>query len=75
MAKLPRIAGGQAIAALNKIGFRRVRGDGSHQQLARNGHPGVVTVPIHSGETLNPKTLKSILRQAGHTVDEFIKLL
>jgi predicted RNA binding protein YcfA (HicA-like mRNA interferase family) len=32
-------------------------------------------VPVHSGETLKPKTLLSILDQAGVTVDEFRGLL
>ena len=34
-----------------------------------------VTVPVHAGETLFPKTLTSILEQAGMTVEEFRELL
>jgi predicted RNA binding protein YcfA (HicA-like mRNA interferase family) len=34
-----------------------------------------VTVPYHAGKTLKPKTLKSILNDAGWTVTEFIELL
>ena len=43
--------------------LRRTRG--SHRQY---GHPtkrGLVTVPGRLGDTLHPKTLASILRQAG----------
>ena len=41
-------------------------------------HPtraGRVTVPIHRHETVGPKLLSSILRQAGLSVDEFRALL
>jgi predicted RNA binding protein YcfA (HicA-like mRNA interferase family) len=31
----------------------------------------LVVVPVHSGETLKPKTLASLLEQAGLSVDEF----
>ena len=37
---------------------------GSHRQYVHPTKPGKVTVPIHSGD-LDPKTYKSILRQAG----------
>ena len=33
-----------------------------------------LTIPIHNKD-LPPKTLKSIIRQAGLTVEEFIELL
>ena len=37
--------------------------------------PGRVTVPVHSGEIIKPSILKSILEQAGLTVEEFVELL
>jgi len=48
---------------------------GSHIQLRHEDKPMFrVTVPFHRTD-LTPKTLKSIIRQAGLTVDEFIQLL
>ncbi|MCK9299481.1 MAG: type II toxin-antitoxin system HicA family toxin [Methanoculleus sp.] len=35
----------------------------------------IVTVPVHSGKILAPRTLQAILFQAGITVDEFRALL
>jgi predicted RNA binding protein YcfA (HicA-like mRNA interferase family) len=35
----------------------------------------MATVPVHAGDTLKPKTLRSILRQAGLTLEEFTALL
>jgi predicted RNA binding protein YcfA (HicA-like mRNA interferase family) len=37
--------------------------------------PGRVTIPVHAGVTLKPKTLLSILDQAGVSVDELVNLL
>ena len=34
-----------------------------------------VTVPVHSSRDLKPGTLRSIIRQAGLTVEEFTQLL
>jgi hypothetical protein len=34
-----------------------------------------VTVPVHSGRDLKPGTLRSIIRQAGLSVEEFKELL
>ncbi|MDR3599322.1 MAG: type II toxin-antitoxin system HicA family toxin [Desulfosporosinus sp.] len=35
----------------------------------------MVTVPVHTNKILKPKTLKSILNQAGLDVDGLIELL
>lgn len=34
-----------------------------------------VTVPVHGGRDLKPGTLRSIIRQAGFTLEEFADLL
>jgi len=34
-----------------------------------------VTIAHHAGQTLDPKTTRSIIRQAGLTVDQFADLL
>jgi len=34
-----------------------------------------LTVPVHAGRDLKPDTLRSIIRQTGLTVEEFIELL
>ncbi len=72
MPKLPVLKSRQVITALEKAGFRQVRQRGSHVQLKRGNL--LVTVPNHSGD-LNPQVLKSIIRQAQMTLEEFINLL
>lgn len=75
MSRLPRITGREVLGALKRAGFVEVRIDGSHHHLHREGGSGVVTVAVHAGKVLKPGTLRSILRQAGLTVEELTVLL
>jgi predicted RNA binding protein YcfA (HicA-like mRNA interferase family) len=72
MPKLPALRAREVIRLLEGAGFYEVRQRGSHLQLKRGNL--LVTVPVHSGD-LNPGTLRSIIRQAGMTVEEFLALL
>jgi predicted RNA binding protein YcfA (HicA-like mRNA interferase family) len=75
MPKLPRIPSVLAIRALQRAGFRTYHQSGSHVQLRYFDKPNVrVTVPFHRKD-LALKTLKSIIKQADLTVDEFVSLL
>ncbi|WP_332450104.1 type II toxin-antitoxin system HicA family toxin [Methanoculleus sp.] len=73
--KLPRTTGEKAVSALKKAGFEGVGIRGSHHYLYHPQRGVIVTVPVHSGKTLAPKTPQTILFQAGITVDEFRALL
>ncbi|MCX6699464.1 MAG: type II toxin-antitoxin system HicA family toxin [Methanomicrobiales archaeon] len=73
--KLPRITGKKVIQALNRDGFKEVGSRGSHHYLYHEQRDIIVTVAVHTGKTLAPKTLKSILIQAGISVEEFQALL
>jgi predicted RNA binding protein YcfA (HicA-like mRNA interferase family) len=72
MPKLPVLKPRQVIAALKRAGFRQVRQKGSHLQFKRGNL--LVTVPNHPGD-LNPQVLKSILRQAQMSEEEFKRSL
>jgi predicted RNA binding protein YcfA (HicA-like mRNA interferase family) len=65
----------QVVRALERAGFEFARQHGSHAILVHPASENVVTVPVHSGRELTPKTLSSILRQAGLTAEEFRELL
>jgi predicted RNA binding protein YcfA (HicA-like mRNA interferase family) len=47
-----------------KDGWRLKNISGSHYQYIHNSKLGKVTIPYHSGD-LHPKTINSILKQAG----------
>jgi len=72
--KLPRTGGRQVVEALLRMGFGIHRIRGSHYILKHEATGCRVTIPYHRRE-LAPKTLLSVLRQAGISVEEFIKLL
>jgi predicted RNA binding protein YcfA (HicA-like mRNA interferase family) len=38
---------------------------GSHRQFKHPTRPGIVTIAGHPGDDVHPKTLNSILKQAG----------
>ncbi len=74
--KLPRITGAEVIRALRRAGWYIQHHHGSHAYLRHTEHPGMrITVAVHAGETIKPKTLQSILKQAGLSVAEFQELL
>jgi predicted RNA binding protein YcfA (HicA-like mRNA interferase family) len=70
----PRVTAADVISVLERLGFQLTRQSGSHK-IYRNESGKRVTVPYHAGKILHPKTLKSILRDADLTVDEFKKML
>ena len=75
MSSLPIVAGTQAIAAFEKVGFEVVRVKSSHHIMKRDGHPYVLTIPVHGNRPLKRGTLRGLIRAAGLTVDQFLELL
>ncbi|MBE7512191.1 MAG: type II toxin-antitoxin system HicA family toxin [Anaerolineales bacterium] len=73
MPPLPVISGGRWVKALEKIGFLSVCQTGSHI-IVRCAEP-LTTIPIPDHKELAPGTLRSIIRQAGLSIAEFIALL
>ena len=73
MGKLTQITGRECVKALEKAGFRFLRQTGSHIHVRRDDPFTQVAVPNHT--PIKRGTLRSIIRQAGMTVDEFLDLL
>ncbi len=72
--KLPRVTAEEVIKVLEHAGFLLSRQSGS-RKIYKNQEGKRVTVPYHSGKTLHPKLLKSILRDAGLTIEQFKDML
>ena len=68
MPELPHISGSEIVKTFQRMGFIVVRQKGSHVVL-RRGNKGCV-VPMH--REVATGTLKSAIRQAGITTEEFI---
>jgi predicted RNA binding protein YcfA (HicA-like mRNA interferase family) len=74
--RLPVVSGRNVVRALTRAGFVVDRVAGSHHVMVFPGDPTrTVTVPVHAGRDLKPGTLRSIIRQAGVSVEEFSQLL
>lgn len=73
--KLPILSGREVCAALSKVGFSLIpgRGKGSHLFVHRLHPPAAMTIP--NDKEIRRGTLRAILRQAGLTVDDFLRLL
>jgi predicted RNA binding protein YcfA (HicA-like mRNA interferase family) len=73
MNKLPMISGRECIVALAKVSFYIKRRESSHVILRRDDPFAQVVVPDH--KEIDRGTLRAIVRQAGLSVGEFVKLL
>ncbi len=74
MPRLPACKPVEVIRALQRAGFVLDHSTGAHQFFRHPSGAGIVTVPFHRKD-LKRGTLKSIIDQAGLTIEEFINLL
>lgn len=73
MTKLPAISGRACVKALERVGFTVKRQHGSHIILRRNNPFAQVVVPDH--KELDRGTLRTVLKHAGLSVEDFSSLL
>lgn len=71
-APLPALKPAEVIRILERNGFRLLRSTKHRTYVDDASPPHLVTVPYHNRD-LKPKTLRSIIRQAGWSVEEFIQ--
>jgi predicted RNA binding protein YcfA (HicA-like mRNA interferase family) len=69
MARLPVLSGAEAVKVFQKAGWTVDRQRGSHVILVKDGHPATLSVPDH--KELAKGTLRSLIRAAGMTTDDF----
>jgi predicted RNA binding protein YcfA (HicA-like mRNA interferase family) len=62
---LSRVKVREILSLLKDDGWYLISTEGSHRQLKHPTKPGRVTVSGHPRDDIHPKTLKSILTQAG----------
>lgn len=73
MPVLPVLSGRKTVQAFEKRGWQVARHRGSHIILVREGDNVTLSVPDH--KEVAKGTLRSLIRAAGITVDEFVRLL
>jgi predicted RNA binding protein YcfA (HicA-like mRNA interferase family) len=72
MSRLPRVSGDEAIKAFGRFGYTTVRQSDSHVRMKCEGRQPL-TVPRH--KELKRGTLRTLIRDAGLTVEEFMRAL
>ena len=75
MPDLPHLSGLEIIRALERLGFAQARQRGSHVVMKKSTPEGSIgcVVPMHDEVAIG--TLRSILKQAKVSADEFIKVV
>lgn len=73
MARLPVVSGAAAVRAFERDGWQFDRQHGSHVILHKPGH--IASLSILQHRELSPGTVRSLIRAAGLTVEEFVALL
>lgn len=72
--KYPVLRPSEIIRALTKLGFEKVSQKGSHVKYRLSGNPvRTAIMPMHN--EVAKGTLKSILEQAGISLEDFLELL
>ena len=71
MANLPALSGKEVVKTFEKFGWVVARQSGSHIIMIREG--AVVTLSVPNHREVAKGTLRSLIRSANLTVDEFCK--
>jgi predicted RNA binding protein YcfA (HicA-like mRNA interferase family) len=73
MARLPVLSGREVVRVFESLDWRRARQSSSHIVLIKDGHIASLSVPDH--REVARGTLRSLIRSAGLTVDEFVEAI
>jgi predicted RNA binding protein YcfA (HicA-like mRNA interferase family) len=74
MPRLPQLTARELIAFLKSQGFVEDRQSGSHLTLWHATRKTSVTVPVHTGTDLGRGLAVRILKDAGFSVDDYLRL-
>jgi predicted RNA binding protein YcfA (HicA-like mRNA interferase family) len=74
MSRLPQLTARELVRFLKGQGFSEDRQSGSHLTMIHAGKRLAVTVPIHTGCDLGRSLAHRILKDAGYSVDDYLRL-
>ena len=73
MSRLPQLTALELVRFLKSQGFEEDRQSGSHLTLVHRGKQLAVTVPIHTSCDLGRGLAHRIFKDAGFSVDDYLK--
>lgn len=74
MSIIPVLAARVVIRKLIRAGFQYAKSHGSHQYYFHPITKLMTSVPVHGGNTIGRSLLSQIVKQAGLTIEKFLKL-
>jgi predicted RNA binding protein YcfA (HicA-like mRNA interferase family) len=74
MARMPQVSARELVRFLKSQGFAEDRRSGSHLTLRQVSRQVTVTVPLHTGSDIGRGLAVRILKDAGFTVDDYLRL-
>ena len=74
MPKIRPLPPQRLIKILEKIGFRIIRQKGSHVIMINDKGTRIV-IPVHPGKDVKPGLIRAIIKEAGLSREEFLKIL
>jgi predicted RNA binding protein YcfA (HicA-like mRNA interferase family) len=73
MARVPVLSGRDVVRIFEKFGWERARQSGSHIIMVKAGSYSTLSIPDH--KEVAAGTLRSLIKAAGMTVEDFLKLV
>jgi len=73
MAKLPSVSSRKVVKAFRSLGWEVARQESSHIIMVKEGEIATLSVPDHN--PVAKGTLRSLIRSAGLTTEEFVAVL
>ncbi len=74
MARMPQVTSQDLVRFLKSQGFVEDRQSGSHLTLWHDVRKISVTIPVHTGSDLGRGLAVRILKDAGFSIEDFLKL-
>lgn len=74
MPRMPQVTARELISFLKSQGFVEDRQSGSHLTLWHDARKILVTIPVHTGADIGRGLAVRILKDAGFSVEEYLRL-
>ena len=73
MPSLPILSSKEVVAVFEKFGWQFIRQSGSHMILVKDGEIATLSIPNH--REVAKGTLRTLIRTAGLTINEFVNAI
>jgi predicted RNA binding protein YcfA (HicA-like mRNA interferase family) len=75
MTRLGSYSGEQVVRAFKRAGWHVARRKGSHVIMEKEDLDATPSIPVNKGKDVKKGTLRDLIRDAGLSVEEFLKLI